>query len=51
MPRRSSELPQELSVVTLKVKKGPTGIQPLPHWPEVIVTNEVIDRLREDAEI
>ena len=34
-----------------KLKKGPNGITLLPRRPAVIVTNELIDRLRQDEGI
>jgi hypothetical protein len=34
-----------------KLKKGPNGIPLLPRRPGVIVTNELIDRLRQDEGI
>jgi hypothetical protein len=37
--------------LTTKTKRGPTGIPLLPHRPGVIVTKELIDRLREEEGI
>jgi hypothetical protein len=37
--------------LTAKVKKGPSGIPLLPRRPGVIVTNELINKLREDQGI
>jgi hypothetical protein len=37
--------------LTTKAKRGPTGIPLLPRRPGVIVTNELIDKLREDEGI
>lgn len=34
-----------------KLKKSPTGLPLLPHRPGVIVTQELIDRLREEQGI
>jgi hypothetical protein len=34
-----------------EAKRGPTGIPLLPRRPGVIVTNELIDKLREDEGI
>jgi hypothetical protein len=34
-----------------KLKKAPSGVPLLPRRPRVIVTNELIDKLREDEGI
>jgi hypothetical protein len=37
--------------LTTKLKKGPSGVLLLPRRPGVIVTNELIDKLRENEGI
>ena len=37
--------------LTTKLKKAPTGIRLLPRRPGVIVTNDLIDRLRDEEGI
>ena len=37
--------------LAIKLKKAPSGVPLLPRRPGVIVTNELIDKLREDEGI
>jgi hypothetical protein len=37
--------------LTTKTKRGPAGVRLLPRRPGIVVTNELIERLREDEGI